>query len=65
MIGTFNRLLARPVIVALLLLPGPAAQRSLRAIPAAVAIGAAVVIGTEVVGGRLHALMELAVRVLP
>ena len=48
-----------------LLRPGPAAQGSLRVVPAAVAIGAALLIGTEAVGLRLHALMELAVRVLP
>ena len=49
-----------------LLLPGPAAQGSLRALPAAIVIiAAAALIGTEAVGLRLHALMELAVQVLP
>lgn len=48
-----------------LLRPGPAAQGSWRAVPAAIALVAAALIGTEAIGLRLHALMELAVQVLP
>lgn len=49
-----------------LLLPGPAAPGSLRGLPGLIVIvAAAALIGTEAVGLRLHALMELAVQVLP